>query len=333
MEQRKKEHIELAFDSQVAAKDLDARFDYEPMLSPHPNGSTIPTTHFLGKEQKLPMWVSSMTGGTEMAGKINRNLAKACREFGIGMGLGSCRSIIDDDAYLADFDMRDLVGDDLPLYANLGINQVETLCLNKQVDKITRLVEKLRADGLFIHVNPFQEWFQPEGDRLVRPPIESVQELLELVNFPIIVKEVGQGMGLESLRALLKLPVAGVEFGAFGGTNFAKLELMRNNEKTKEVFEPLSNIGHDAYQMVGMVNSLVAEEGDKIKCNQLIISGGIKSYIDGYYLINKSKIPAIYGQASTFLKYAIENYEPLREYISHQVSGLKMAYAYLRVRE
>jgi isopentenyl-diphosphate delta-isomerase len=303
------------------------------MLSAHPNDATIPATDFLGKQQKLPMWVSSMTGGTKMAGIINRNLAQACREFGIGMGLGSCRIILDDDTYFADFDMRDVIGDDLPLYANLGINQVEILCMNKQVDKITRLVEKLRADGLFIHINPFQEWFQPEGDRLMRPPIESVQELLEQVNFPIIVKEVGQGMGLESLRALLKLPIAGVEFGAFGGTNFAKLELMRNNEQPKELFEPLSYIGHDAYQMVDMVNRIVAEEGDKIKCQQLIISGGIKSYLDGYYLIKKSKIPAIYGQASTFLKYALENYEPLREFISHQVSGLKMAYAYLRVRE
>jgi len=333
MEQRKRDHIALAFDSQTPGKDLDTRFVYEPMLSAHPNEATIPATDFLGKQQKLPMWVSSMTGGTKMAGRINRNLAQACREFGMGMGLGSCRIILDDDTHFADFDMRDVIGDDLPLYANLGINQVEILCKNKQIDKITRLIEKLRADGLYIHVNPFQEWFQPEGDRLMRPPIETIQELLEQVSFPIIVKEVGQGMGLESLRALLKLPIAGIEFGAFGGTNFAKLELMRNNEQPKELFEPLSYIGHDAYQMVDMVNIIVAEEGDKIKCRQLIVSGGIKSYLDGYYLIKKSKIPAIYGQASTFLKYALENYEPLREFISHQVSGLKMAYAYLRVRE
>ncbi len=333
MEERKRDHITLAFASQTPGKDLDNRFVYEPMLSAHPTASTIPETDFLGKKQKLPMWVSSMTGGTRLAGTINRNLAKACREFGLGMGLGSCRIIMDDDTYFPDFDMRDIIGDELPFYANLGINQVEILCMNKQVDKIIRMVESLRADGLFIHINPFQEWFQPEGDRLQQPAIDSVQELLEQVDFPIIVKEVGQGMGRESLRALLKLPIAAIEFGAFGGTNFAKVELLRNSEQPKELFEPLSFIGHDACQMVEMINQIVDEEGDKILCNQLIISGGIKSFLDGYYLIQKSKIPAIYGQASTFLKYAKEEYAPLQAFLTHQIKGLQMAYAYLRIRE
>ncbi len=52
------------------------------------------------------MWVSSMTGGTKLAGTINRNLAMACNEFGMGMGLGSCRIIMDDDTYFEDFNMR-----------------------------------------------------------------------------------------------------------------------------------------------------------------------------------------------------------------------------------
>ncbi len=333
MEERKRDHITLAFESQTPGKDLDQRFIYEPMLSAHPTESIIPETDFLGKKQKLPMWVSSMTGGTKLAGTINRNLAKACREFGLGMGLGSCRIIMEDDTYFHDFDMRNIIGEELPLYANLGINQVEILCMNKQVDKIIRMVEKLRADGLFIHVNPFQEWFQPEGDRLMQPAIDSVQDLLEQVDFPVIVKEVGQGMGKESLRALLQLPIAAIEFGAFGGTNFAKVELLRNSEQPKELFEPLSFIGHDAYQMVNMINQIVEEEGNSIQCNQLIISGGIKSFLDGYYLIQKSKIPAIYGQASTFLKYAKEDYEPLHEFLTHQIKGLQMAYAYLRIHE
>ena len=148
MEDRKRDHIALAFESQTHHNDLDSRFMYEPMLSAHPTAETIPITEFAGKKQKLPMWVSSMTGGTKMAGTINRNLARACREFGIGMGLGSCRIILDDDTYFHDFDMRNIIGDDLPLWANLGINQVEILCMNKEVEKIQRMVARLRADGL-----------------------------------------------------------------------------------------------------------------------------------------------------------------------------------------
>lgn len=333
MEDRKRDHIALAFESQTHRNDLDSRFIYEPMLSAHPTMDSIPKTDFVGKKQKLPMWVSSMTGGTKMAGTINRNLARACLEFGIGMGLGSCRIILDDDTYFHDFDMRGIIGDELPLWANLGINQVEILCMNKEVEKIQRMVARLKADGLIIHVNPFQEWFQPEGDRLQRSAIESVQDLLEQVDFPIMVKEVGQGMGYESLKALLKLPIAAIEFGAFGGTNFAKVELLRNSEQPKELFEPLSFIGHDALQMLEMINSIADEEGDTIQCKQLIISGGIKSFLDGYYLIKKSKLPAIYGQASTFLKYARGDYEQLQDFVKNQVKGLQMAYAFLRVRE
>ncbi len=329
MEDRKKDHIDLALASQTMVNNMDNRFYYEPMLSAHP--TSIPETRFGTKTLRIPLWVSSMTGGTKMAGIINQNLARACNEFGMGMGLGSCRMILDDDTYLPDFDMRNIIGDHLPLYANLGINQLENLIRDKAVDKLDRLVEKLRADGLIIHVNPFQEWFQPEGDRLQHAPIDSVEALLEQVKFPVIVKEVGQGMGIESLRVLLRLPLAAIEFAAFGGTNFAKVEMLRNPNQPRELFEPLSLVGHDALQMVIMVNNIMQDT--EVRCRQLIISGGIRSFLDGYYLLNRSNMPAIYGQASAFLKHAKDDYKTLQQYIAHQVSGLQMAYAYLRVRE
>ena len=167
-----------------------------------------------------------MTGGTKLAGTINRNLAMACNEFGMGMGLGSCRIIMEDDTYFEDFNMRAIIGDDLPLWANLGIAQIEELVGKKQEDKAAELVEKLRADGLIIHVNPMQEWFQPEGDILTCPPLDTIKRFLDSFSVPVIVKEVGQGMGPESLRELLQLPLQAIEFAAFGGTNFARVELL-----------------------------------------------------------------------------------------------------------
>jgi isopentenyl-diphosphate delta-isomerase len=174
---RKKDHIELALKSQSA--ELDNRFYYEPLMSAHPQGELTPV-EFLGKEMKAPIWISSMTGGTEVAGKINKNLAKACAEFGLGMGLGSTRKLLESDEYFDDFNLRDILGDDRPFYANLGIAQVEKLIAEKATDKIDALLEKLRADGLFIHVNPFQEWLQPEGDKITLPPIQGVR-----VNHPL----------------------------------------------------------------------------------------------------------------------------------------------------
>ncbi len=331
MEDRKKDHIDLAFTSRIPAIDMDARFFYEPILSAHPSGG-IPETLFAGKKMRLPIWVSSMTGGTRLAGTINRNLAMACREFGMGMGLGSCRILLEDDTHLPDFDVRDLIGYDLPFYANLGINQLEILIEQDRIDLIRKLVDRLRADGIMIHVNPFQEWFQPEGDRLKHPPIDSVETLLNAVDFPVVVKEVGQGMGPESLRRLLALPLAAVEFAAFGGTNFAKLELLRSDPSEHDLFEPLSKIGHDAVQMLSMVNHQISSDPASVNCKSLIISGGIQTFLDGYYLIGKSMLPAVYGQASGFLKHAREDYETLRKYVAGQAKGLELAYAYLKIR-
>jgi isopentenyl-diphosphate delta-isomerase len=330
MENRKKDHIEMAFESQILKDFIDRRFYYEPMLMPHPQ-KDLGDFPFGEKIMKAPIWVSSMTGGTKMAGKINSNLAKVCKDYGLGMGLGSCRIIMDDDTYFEDFNVRDLIGEDQPLYANLGIAQVEELLESKKTTKINELLDKLRADGLIIHVNPLQEWFQPEGDRLKKSPLETLKMLMDSADYPLVVKEVGQGFGYESLKELLKLPLLAIEFAAFGGTNFARLELMRSSEVKKELFEPLSKVGHDAYQMLAMVNSIY--ESEEVNAKQLIISGGVKSFLDGYYLVRKSKLPAIYGMASGFLKYAKESYEEVKEFAEYQVKGLQLAYNYLNINE
>ncbi len=265
-----------------------------------------------------------------MAGTINRNLATACREFGMGMGLGSCRIILEDDTCFEDFNMRKLMGDDLPLWANLGIAQMEELIERDQLSLASDLVKKLQADGLIIHVNPMQEWFQPEGDILNHSPLDTIRRVMDDFPFPLIVKEVGQGIGPESLRELLQLPLQAIEFAAFGGTNFARVELLRDERANQSLFEPLSMIGEDVYTMLDKVNELV--ETEEPRCRELILSGGVKNFLDGYYLIKKSKLPAVYGMASTFLKYAREDYEQLQEFVRTQLQGLEMAYAYLTIR-
>jgi len=327
MEERKKDHIDLALNSQTLQDSIDGRFDYEPMFSAHPSGSPEPFD-FLGKMQKVPIWISSMTGGTTMAGTINRNLAMACREFGMGMGLGSCRIIMDDDTYFEDFNVRPIIGDDYPLYANLGIAQIEEFLESNSLDRIKTLLDRLQADGRVVHVNPLQEWCQPEGDHFRTAPIETIKKLMDQIDIRVIVKEVGQGMGPKSLRALMKLPLEAIEFAAFGGTNFALVELARSAPAMKAFYEPITAVGHTAGEMVDMVNHIFDTE-QEILCRQVIISGGIKTFLDGYHLVKKSRLPAIYGQASGFLRHARENYQTLQEYVGYQVKGWQLAEAYL----
>src|SRR5690606_24836511 len=97
---------------------VDNRFHYEPMLSGHPGKDENMSIKWGKKNMKFPIWISSMTGGTSKAGPINKMLAETARKFGFGMGLGSCRMILEDDTYLEDFNLRPILGDEVPFYAN-----------------------------------------------------------------------------------------------------------------------------------------------------------------------------------------------------------------------
>jgi isopentenyl-diphosphate Delta-isomerase len=329
-ESRKRDHIEMAFQAQVLA--TDARFNYEPLFSGHPTAGSFPPLNFLNKTFKIPLWVSSMTGGTALARTINQNLARACGEFGFGMGLGSCRQLLYSDTFLPDFQVRPLMGYSVPLFANLGVAQLEKLILEKNLAVVGQLIEKLEADGLIIHVNPMQEWLQPEGDRFTIPPLKVIETVLSTFGFPIIVKEVGQGFGPKSIRALLKLPLAALDFGAAGGTSFSKLELLRGSDERAENYGSLAALGHTAPEMVAYVNTALNELGTQAQCRQIIVSGGIQHFLDGFYCIRKLETPAIYGQASAFLKYARADYDTLKNYIESQIRGLELAEAFLEVR-
>lgn len=331
MEDRKKDHIDLAFSSRLDGKQVDNRFDYEPLLGTHCNNDM--SFKFVDKTMQLPIWISSMTGGSQRAGTINKNLARACAEFGLGMGLGSCRILLESPEYFEDFNIRPIMGDAVPLFANIGICQLEHMLDNSTINRLDEMVDKLQADGLIIHINPLQEAFQPEGDRLMTPPIEILKRYLDKTSTRIIVKEVGQGFGKESLRQLLTLPIEAIEFGALGGTNFSLVELNRTQATAAEVYNPFIHVGHTAEKMTHTINQLTREMGSRVKVKNLIISGGITSILDGYYLTEISNLPAIFGMGSAFLRHSMGKYEKLQDYLSKLANGMQLANNFLRVRQ
>lgn len=326
---RKADHIRLALQSQLSQN--DDRFYYEPLLGSHPDSHAETGFQFLGKQFEAPIWISSMTGGTELAGTINSRLASACGKYGLGMGLGSCRMILEDDTYLRDFQLRKFAGDKVAIYANLGIAQVENLIERKRTDLIRVLINKTETDGLIVHVNPLQEWLQPEGDHIRRSPLDTISELLEKIDVSLIVKEVGQGMGPESLKALSKMPLAAIDFAAFGGTNFTHMEAERRIASHRPGHEILAYTGHTAEEMISFYNKIHDEAGYHLP--PVIISGGVQNFLDGFYYLKLSKSKAIYGQASAFLKAAMEGEENLDIYVRSQIEGLKLAENLLRIKE
>lgn len=326
---RKLDHIELAEKAQISHIEVDQRFYYEPLFNAHPTKDLDLSLNFLGKKLNAPIWISSMTGGVGVARHINQNLARACREFGLGMGLGSVRVLFNDETYFKDFNLRPIIGSHLPLFINLGIAQVEQLLVENNHQKIINLIDRLEADGLIIHINPLQEWFQPEGDRFKTSPLETLTNLCSILKTKIIVKEVGQGFGPKSLKALLDLPIDAIELASFGGTNFSKLEQLRGKSGDSDI--AFSKVGHTALEMITFLNMLLEKNPNYLK-KEIIISGGIDNILDGYYLQEKCNYNSVIGQAKNFLMFA-ENYDNLYQFIENQINGLKMAKSFLVVKD
>jgi len=334
LEKRKKEHIDLALKSQVDVKRLNTLFHYEPMMGNHPHDNVL-NLEFLGKNISAPLWISSMTGGTKEAKIINQRLAKVCHKYGLGMGLGSCRPLLQDEKYLEDFYLRDIIGDKLPLYANLGITQIEQCVQQNDYKKIEKIIQLLKVDGLIIHVNPLQEWAQPEGERINTPPIETIAEITRRIQTKFIVKEVGQGMGPKSLKYLMQLPLEAIEFAALGGTNFTQLELNRHStsfSSKKHPKQELQYVGHTIPEMVNWVNEARESLGTKCLCTQFILSGGIRNILEGHGYLKIINGKAVIGQAANYLKFAQIGYEPLDQYVHEQIETLKMAESFLEVK-
>jgi len=108
------------------------------------------------------------------------------------------------------------------------------------------------------------------------------------------------------------------------------MELYRSDETKQKLLAPIAGVGHTAEEMVDYLNDLPYSIMNE---KNIIISGGVKDWLEGYYLMRKIKYPSIFGQASAFLKYAQGDYKQLSDYVSSIKKGLLLAHTYLRIRE
>lgn len=221
------------------------------------------TTHLLGRELRAPLLVSAMTGGTAEAGIVNRRLATAAAEHGIGLVFGSGRPLLQNESLLATY-----VGGDRPplVLANIGAAQLLTA---GGVEDAVRLVELLGADGLSIHLNPLQEAVQPEGEPYFAALIEQIAATCaRLAPLPVAVKEVGFGLHAEDVRELVAAGVAAVDVAGAGGTNWALVEGQRD-VRAKAVAQAFADWGTPTARAV---REAAAAAGGRA---QVIASGGI----------------------------------------------------------
>ena len=272
---RKDSHLDI-----VASRDVEAaqtragwaRWRLPHLALPDARPEDIDLeTRLLGHKLAAPLVISGMTGGTERAGKVNRNLARTAQELGLAMGLGSQRAMLEDESLAASFQVRDLAPDIL-LLANIGAVQ-----LNKGVgvSDCQRLVEAVDADVLAVHLNPLQEMVQPEGDRDWRALRPKLEALIAAVGVPVVLKETGCGLSAQMAAQARDMVAAGIDIGGTGGTAWGWIEGFRSSDPQRQ------EIG-ETFREWGIPSAVALAEcrAELGSAFPIIATGGVRNGVD-----------------------------------------------------
>ncbi|MCA9648897.1 MAG: type 2 isopentenyl-diphosphate Delta-isomerase [Myxococcales bacterium] len=221
--QRKKDHLALCAGPNVAFRDKSTLLEEVELVHcalPEMHADEVDsTTPLLGKTLAAPVIVAAMTGGTDIAAKINQDLARAADELGLGFGLGSQRAMFERPQTAWTFQVREAAPNVL-LLGNLGMMQAATM----STAQIQDLCGQVGADALCIHLNPAMEIVQPGGDRDFRGGLEVMARLVEELTIPIVAKETGCGLSRAMGERVMEAGVRTVDTSGAGGTSWVAVE-------------------------------------------------------------------------------------------------------------
>ena len=231
---------------------------------------TEPSSQFLNKAVQTPFIVSSMTGGTDEAAAINRNLAKAAEKRGWSLGIGSMRAALEDERTASTFEVRKYAPT-IPVLANLGLVQLN---YGYDLSHCRRAVELIGADALLFHGNSLQEAFQPEGDTNFAGLLAKLERICGAIGVPVGVKEVGWGISGPTAARLYAAGVTFVDVAGAGGTSWSEVEKRRSAD-------PIRAAAAEAFADWG-IPTAACVESVRASCPQglLIASGGLDSGVD-----------------------------------------------------
>ncbi len=305
VEQRKADHIRINLEEDVNFDRLTVGFEryrFVHQALPELDLAEVDlSTTFLGKPLRAPLLISCMTGGTQQARQINRNLAAAAQQYGIAMGLGSQRAGLVAPDKADTFRVRDLAPDIL-LFANLGAVQFN---YGYGIDECRRAVEMIEADALVLHLNPLQEAVQPEGDVNFAGLAKKIEAVCRQIDVPVIAKEVGWGISEQAARRLIDAGVAAIDVAGSGGTSWSQVEMHRApSDLHRRVAAAFRDWGIPTSESIRMVRRVSPDL-------PLIASGGLRSGID---VAKSIALGAdLGGMAGPFLKAASVSVEAVCE--------------------
>jgi isopentenyl-diphosphate delta-isomerase len=315
LEQRKSEHLSINLEKDVDFPRLTTGLEcYRFVHNALPNVSLDDvdlTTVFLGKRLHLPLLISSMTGGTAEAQRINLHLAEGAQATGIAMGLGSLRAALEAPHLVDTFRIRHLAPDVL-LFANLGAAQLHT---GFGPDECRRAVDLVEADALILHLNPLQEALQIDGNTDWRGLLSKIEAVCHLLHVPVVAKEVGWGISADVARQLVDAGVAVIDVAGAGGTSWSQVEMHRAPT------EPLRRLCAQFADWGIPTAKAIVEARAELPGIPLIASGGLRSGMD------LAKVLALGadlgGLAGPFLKAANVSAQAVAELADETASVLR----------
>lgn len=300
IDRRKNEHIFLASsaESQIGSNLLDEVVLIHRALPEIDLYDVDTTATFLGRRIRMPFIIGAMTGGTELAEKINTRLAKAAEAFGVPMYVGSQRIGIVKPETRRSFEVVKEYAPSVPKIANLGAPQISRLSEDEVIEWAKQAVDMINASAIAIHLNPAQEVFQPGGEPYFRGVAERLRALKKALGLPLVVKEVGNGISREVAEALNGIADV-IDVAGFGGTSFVAIEGARAKSVDAELYELA-----EEFKYWGIPTAAAICEVRSAFNGPVIASGGIRSGLDGAKAI---ALGADYFSASQpLLKAALE---------------------------
>lgn len=319
MSTRKRRHIDVCLDGDVGYQGVTTGLEryalpYNALTQTNLDDIDL-GAEFLGARLQAPVLIGAMTGGAELSGTINRNLAAAAQRLGIGMMLGSQRVMLDSvlgERAAASFAVRD-VAPDVLLFGNIGLSQLT----KDAVPDIVRALDRVGANALAVHTNPLQEAVQHHGDTDFAGSLDRLHDLAGMLGYPVLLKEVGHGIGAAAISELLRLtgepPVAAIDVAGAGGTSWSRVEqLVRYGELR---YPGLADWGIPTAQAITEVRAALPDI-------PLVASGGIRTGMDAARALALGA--DVVAVARPLLPAAIESVEAATAWLERFVDELRI---------
>jgi len=263
-------------------------------------------TSFLGTGLRAPVLIGPMTGGADLSSTINRNLAAAAQQLGVGMMLGSQRIMLDNGSASATFRVRD-VAPDVLLIGNIGLTQLT----ERIVPYLVKALDEVDANALAVHTNPLQEAMQHQGDTDFSGSLDRLRDVAKSIGYPVMLKEVGHGIGAAAAAELVGFPIAVVDVAGAGGTSWARVEQ----------YVRYGEIRYPALAEWGIPTAQALREVRRTLPNvPLVASGGIRTGMDAAKALALGA--DVVSVARPLLAPAIESVGAVVDWLQHFIDEL-----------